>query len=201
MVRTNPERRAALLDAAIELLAQRGARGVTYRALDAHAGMPTGTALHYFRNRKELLHQIADRVLERYRRREDQHRQAVTGPLDRDGMIALFQRSVRQAVADPTLQIASIELALEAARTPDLQPIMVQMTRTGIGDDFTDLAARHSPGDTRDLTLMYMALHSLVTHQVLIPGALPITHTDDLVAHLIGRLIPDHHPQDPQGTA
>ena len=197
MVRTNPERRAALQDAGIELLARRGSRGVTYRALDTHAGVPTGTALHYFRNRKELFRQLAYRVLERYQQREDRHRRSAGGPLDRDDLIALFQRSVRQAITDSTLQIASTELALEAARTPDLQPIMVQMTRTGISEDFRELAARHSPGGTHDLTLLYMALHSLVTHSVLTPGALPVTDTDELVAHLIRRLIPDHDTQNP----
>lgn len=197
MVRTNPERRAALLDAAIELLARRGARGVTYRALDAHAGVPTGTALHYFRTRKELFSQLAYRVLERYQEREKANRQSLTGRLDRDGLITLAQRSVRQAISDSTLQIASIELALEAARTPDLRSSMIEITRAGISADFSELAARDSPGGTYDLTLLYMALHSLVTHLVLTPGALPVTDTDALVAHLVKRLIPY---QDTEGA-
>lgn len=61
MVRTNPERQTALLDAAIELLAQRGARGVGYRALDTQARVPIGTAPHYFRNRTELFRRLAPR--------------------------------------------------------------------------------------------------------------------------------------------
>ncbi|WP_242909149.1 TetR/AcrR family transcriptional regulator [Actinomadura terrae] len=194
MVRTNPERREALLDAAIELLAQRGARGVTYRALDTQAGVPTGTSLHYFRNREELLKQLAYRVLKRYKQREGRNRPTVADPLDREALTTLFQRSVRQAIADSTLQTASIELALEASRSPDLQPIMVEMTRTGLSEDFTDLAARQGPNGTNDLTMLYMALHSLVTHMVLIPGALPVTDIDELVAHFIHRLIPEQEP-------
>lgn len=198
MVRTNPERRAALQDAGLELLAQRGARGVTYRALDSYADVPTGTALHYFRNREELFRQLAYRILERYQQREDRNRRSVDGPLDRDGLITVFQRSVRQAITDSTLQIASIELGLEASRSPDLQSIMVQLTRTGISEDFSELGARQSPGGIYDLTLMYMALHSLVTHLVLMPGALPVTDTDELVAHLVRRFIPTPDGQDPQ---
>ncbi|MBF6246867.1 TetR family transcriptional regulator, partial [Nocardia elegans] len=41
-MRTNPERRRALIDAAIEVLARDGARGLTFRAVDKEAGVPTG---------------------------------------------------------------------------------------------------------------------------------------------------------------
>ncbi|MEE2048187.1 TetR/AcrR family transcriptional regulator, partial [Nocardiopsis tropica] len=41
-MRQNPERRRALLDAAIDVLAEEGARGLTFRAVDARAEVPTG---------------------------------------------------------------------------------------------------------------------------------------------------------------
>ncbi|MGW6546237.1 TetR/AcrR family transcriptional regulator [Streptomyces massasporeus] len=51
----NPGRRAALVDAGVEVLAREGARGLTFRAVDAQAGVPVGTASNYFRRRPELL--------------------------------------------------------------------------------------------------------------------------------------------------
>jgi DNA-binding transcriptional regulator YbjK len=45
-------RRAALVEAAIEVLARDGARGLT------EAGVPGGTASNYFASRDELLHQV-----------------------------------------------------------------------------------------------------------------------------------------------
>jgi hypothetical protein len=42
IVRRDPERRAALLDAAIDVLATDGARRLTSRAVDQHAGVPAG---------------------------------------------------------------------------------------------------------------------------------------------------------------
>src|SRR5690606_41664141 len=65
MVRTNPERRQALLDASIEVLARDGARGLTFRAVDKEAGVPTGTASNYFANRDDLLVQAGHRYYER----------------------------------------------------------------------------------------------------------------------------------------
>ncbi|MEV6071264.1 TetR family transcriptional regulator [Nocardia sp. NPDC052001] len=59
MVRHNRIRRQALLDASIEVLAAKGARGLTFRAVDEQARVPRGTASNYFANRDELLAQIA----------------------------------------------------------------------------------------------------------------------------------------------
>jgi DNA-binding transcriptional regulator YbjK len=47
----NPERRAALVDAGVAVLAREGARGLTYRAADTDAGVPLGTASNYFHGR------------------------------------------------------------------------------------------------------------------------------------------------------
>ncbi|MFI0930300.1 TetR/AcrR family transcriptional regulator [Streptomyces sp. NPDC021019] len=47
----NPRRRVVLTDAAIDLLAHEGARGLTFRAVDARAGVPVGTASNYFSGR------------------------------------------------------------------------------------------------------------------------------------------------------
>lgn len=64
-MRQNPARRAALLDAAIEVLAAEGSRGLTLRAVDAKAQVPVGTCSNYFANRAELLRQIMERTRER----------------------------------------------------------------------------------------------------------------------------------------
>ncbi|CAM5704281.1 hypothetical protein STENM327S_04577 [Streptomyces tendae] len=62
MVRRNDQRRAALVDAAIEVLAAQGARGLTFRAVDTEAAVPAGTASNYFANRDDLLTQAGARV-------------------------------------------------------------------------------------------------------------------------------------------
>lgn len=48
----NEKRRNALVDAAVVVLATQGARGLTYRAIDAEANVPKGTASNYFSSRK-----------------------------------------------------------------------------------------------------------------------------------------------------
>ncbi|HEX5290102.1 MAG TPA: TetR family transcriptional regulator, partial [Streptosporangiaceae bacterium] len=43
-----PNRRQTLLDAAIQVLGERGIRALTHRAVDAEAGVAAGSAANYF---------------------------------------------------------------------------------------------------------------------------------------------------------
>ncbi len=65
-MRTNPERRAALLDAAIEVLAREGARGLTFRAVDKEAAVPAGPAGDYLANPDARMSQTRRRVYQRH---------------------------------------------------------------------------------------------------------------------------------------
>lgn len=65
VMRQNTERRTALLDVAIEVLAREGSRGLTLRAVDKEAGVPTGTASNYFAHRGDMLTQVMRRTRER----------------------------------------------------------------------------------------------------------------------------------------
>lgn len=86
MVRRNDQRRAALVDAAIEVLAEQGARGLTFRAVDTEAAVPPGTASNYFASRDDLLTQAGARVYERLH----------------PGEAALARRRTAPATATPT---------------------------------------------------------------------------------------------------
>ena len=61
----NPiERRRELCDAAIQLLADQGAKGLSHLKVDRNAGVPDGTTSFYFRTRSALLRAVAERVAE-----------------------------------------------------------------------------------------------------------------------------------------
>ncbi|WP_216915759.1 TetR/AcrR family transcriptional regulator [Nocardia noduli] len=63
------DRRARLVDTAIDLIATRGIRALTHRALDAELALPPGSASYYFRTKKALVDAISERVT--IRSRED----------------------------------------------------------------------------------------------------------------------------------
>ena len=56
------QRRRELCDAALELLANDGARGLSHPKVDRYAGMPAGTTSAYYRTRKALLIGAAQRL-------------------------------------------------------------------------------------------------------------------------------------------
>jgi AcrR family transcriptional regulator len=56
------DRFAVLTDAAIEILAELGMRGLTHRAVDGRAGLPQGTTSAYFRTRRALIEAVVRRI-------------------------------------------------------------------------------------------------------------------------------------------
>ena len=67
-----PNRRERLLDAAIQVLGERGMRALTHRAVDAEAGVGAGSTANYFPTRESLLEAIVDRVSAMERDRFDE---------------------------------------------------------------------------------------------------------------------------------
>ncbi|XVV00552.1 TetR/AcrR family transcriptional regulator [Actinosynnema sp. CA-248983] len=59
----NTERRARLLEAAVEVLATQGAHGLSHRAVDRRAGVPLDTAKNYFPTRDDLFEGLGQHVL------------------------------------------------------------------------------------------------------------------------------------------
>lgn len=57
-------RRDLVIDAAISVLAEGGARRLTHRAIDQYLRMPEGTTSNYFRRRDQLILAISQRILD-----------------------------------------------------------------------------------------------------------------------------------------
>ncbi len=57
-------RRTAILDAAIEVLATEGGRGLTHRAIDRRLDLPLGSTANHFSTRTALLRAVNERLLE-----------------------------------------------------------------------------------------------------------------------------------------
>jgi DNA-binding transcriptional regulator YbjK len=113
--RTN--RRTAIVDAAIEILATLGGRGLTHRAVDRRLGIAEGCTSTYFRTREALLTAVAERVLVR--------NLALVEATPRGDASASFGQAmaalIEAATSDRTLQIARYELMLESTRREPLR--------------------------------------------------------------------------------
>ncbi|NUR87647.1 MAG: TetR family transcriptional regulator [Nonomuraea sp.] len=117
---TNPGRRRALTDAAIELLATSGVHGLTHREVEKAAGVPSGTASNYFRSREALLVAAAERVLELHLADMDR---AAPGDLAQ----MLVESLLEAATTLRARYLAIFELQLEAARRPALAATLARL--------------------------------------------------------------------------
>ncbi|MFD1323691.1 TetR/AcrR family transcriptional regulator [Micromonospora sonneratiae] len=187
----NPERRNLLADAGLRVLAASGPRGLTHRAVDAEAGVPTGTASNYFRSRDALLGALGKRIIERFAPDE-----AVLAELgSRKPSLELFADYLRYIVErttrQPELTRALLELRLEAARSPELARILGETLRQGYRDDVAFHRAAGLPGGAFEVALLHYATDGLLL-DLLTTSIDPEIDPDEVVAELVDRLVRNH---------
>jgi DNA-binding transcriptional regulator YbjK len=120
------DRQAAIADAAIHLVATRGLRGLTHRAVDAEAGLPPGSTSYYLRTRAALLTACVNRMLTRDLTAQPPPGAAGPAP-DRADPVDLLVGMVVGLVRDrPDDLVARYELSLEASRQPELREAIIQ---------------------------------------------------------------------------
>lgn len=132
----NPsERRRDLCDAAIDLLADDGAKGLSHLKVDRKAGVPDGTTSFYFRTRSALLRAVAERLAEL-----DLASLQAIADASTDGGAHPSPSRLSQVVIQAgsgqqlTRTRARYELTMQATRDPALAAILQQAT-----DAFTKL--------------------------------------------------------------
>jgi DNA-binding transcriptional regulator YbjK len=115
------DRATVIADAAIELIAQRGLRGLTHRAVDEAAGLPQGSTSNRARTRAALLELVLDRLTAR----EWQVLRPQDAPAPGCGYKALAESLAavlhRSLTGGRSLLLTRIELAMEANRRPELR--------------------------------------------------------------------------------
>ncbi|MEV3855138.1 TetR family transcriptional regulator [Streptomyces sp. NPDC050095] len=195
MVR-NPERRAALVDAAVDVLAAEGARGLTFRAVDTAAGVPTGTSSNYFANRDDLLAQIDSWLHERLAPDPEIVAELLERPRNRALVRAFMHDLMGRAQRDRTGFLALMEMRLEAGRRPELRASLMKSLRGDLDEGIAFHAASGLPGGAEEVTLLYLGMLGLILEHLTMPGmldgAIPgASVPDGVVERLVERIIPE----------
>ncbi|TDD55457.1 TetR/AcrR family transcriptional regulator [Saccharopolyspora elongata] len=126
-------RRELLADAAIEVLARDGGRGLTHRAIDREAEVPEGTTKNYYPTRSAVFLAVA-------RYLAAQHTEALRGlrsqvPTDVTGedITALYAAMLRRMSTSARSQfLALFELHLEAVRNPEVREELGDITEANV---------------------------------------------------------------------
>ncbi|MGA5192172.1 TetR/AcrR family transcriptional regulator [Streptomyces exfoliatus] len=187
----NPERRTALLDAAIEVLADEGARGLTFRAVDARAGVPTGTSSNYFRDRDQVLSQVADRIFVRLTPEPGVIDTALLPPPSRPLVVELMKQLAQRLAAERTCYLGLFELRLEAARRPELRTQLTKVLRADLDENVRLHLDSGMPGDADTVRLLYFALTGLLFDHFTVPGLHGDRGLDELIETVVNRIVPE----------
>nr|WP_227998052.1 TetR/AcrR family transcriptional regulator [Nocardia australiensis] len=187
-MRTNPERRQALLDAALEVLAKEGARGLTFRAVDKEAAVPAGTTSNYFANREGLLTQSGARFYERLQPSEATMTQLAEGPKTRANIIELMKETVARVESFRTGYLALLELRLEATRRTELRAVLTERVRADIDLNVRNHLNAGLPGDEQSVLLLYLTLNWLIVDRLTLPEVFSEEQSQELIAIAVERL-------------
>ncbi|MGF0170271.1 TetR/AcrR family transcriptional regulator [Streptomyces sp. Marseille-Q5077] len=192
----NPERRAALVDAGVEVLALEGARGLTFRAVDAEAGVPVGTASNYFTGRDDLLRQIDARLHVRLAPDPEVIAGLLTRPKDRSLVTAFMHDLMARATRDRTGYLALLEMRLEAQRRPELRSSFTKSVRGDLDEALEFHRNAGLPGGDEVVTVLYLAVLGLLLEHLTLPdvldGVLPgVGVPDGLVERIVATIVPE----------
>ena len=162
------DRRAQLLDAGIELVADRGIGGLVPHEVDARASLPTGSTARWFPTRAALVEGVTQRCIEREMVMATGDRPEIEASAD--GIADAFGHFVRRALDDDrAVTLSRYSLHAEAARTPALRAFYA------VGADTVDAWALDlvrragSRHPERDLGILANYVTGLVFHELALP--------------------------------
>lgn len=162
-------RREVLLDAAIQVIGERGVHGLTHRTLDAAAGLPSGSTSNHFRTRSALLDAVVARFAARERANWEELA-ATTCPTTPEELAGTMAEFARQATGPHrTLTLARYAILVEAAVQPELR---AQLTATGtrVNAWFTNwLRIAGSADPDRHAPVLMNHWTGIVLHELAIP--------------------------------
>ena len=156
-VRTSgPSRSDLVADTALALLAERGMRGLTHRAVDEAAALPQGSTSNLAPTRQALLELAVRRLADREARVLDLHE--MPDPAAGTGSLAdaLALAAHRALTNNRALTLARYELALEATRRPELRAFF-DATGARFRDQLTALVTGMGSTDPARHTLSLIA--------------------------------------------
>ena len=197
-------RRRILCDAAIQILAEEGAKGLTHRKVERRAGLPDGTTSSYFRTRSALLRAAAERVAEldavdfEMAMRRGAVSETITDITTLDVLAEIVMRSATGAGLDRSR--ARYELALHAHRDEVLQSV-IENAITGfvvLSEQAVAPLQREAPAD-RDLVekqarAVTTFINGVIVRQVFgHPGVDSAEELTQLLHALVAGVAASHH--------
>jgi DNA-binding transcriptional regulator YbjK len=166
----NHERRQRIADAAIQVLADAGAHGLSHRAVDTRAAVPRGTTSNFFNSRRELVLAAARRLNDTHWQYVHAMRDQIESPLDRDKLAGILHRLVTAEDEEVRVRhLARYELFLAGVREPELRPILADIRRAAMQTAVLLLESAGLPEPAQHVQLLAAVLNGLTFDHITAP--------------------------------
>ena len=156
--RYDPERRDRIIDACLEVIAERGLAGTSHRRVAVAAGVPLGSMTYHFTGMEELLMEAFTRFANEVAARFERRLEAAQSPAQaREAVVAIINEDVFSSERDLVL---THELYTLAAREPGYRVLTgawMNRSRVALEKHFDPLTARLLDAMIEGLTI-HMAL-------------------------------------------
>ena len=155
-IRNPQQRRRELCNAAIQVLADEGAKGLSHLKVDRRAGFPDGTTSVHFRTRNALIYAIAARVAELDEEEFFAATDTTTGEGSADLILSRLADVSMRAAQEPALSRtkARYELLMQAPRDPALMESLQAVTARFAAMSEEAVAQLQPPGAALDSALI-----------------------------------------------
>lgn len=168
-------RRTVLADAAVEVLAEAGMRGLTHRAVDRAARLPPGTTSAYYRTRQALLTALVTRLVARDQAELEAAGRRLAAPRDAGELTAALAGFVRRRLTGEGRRrtLARYACTVESVHHPELREILLPRENAA-RDVVRAFLSGHRVADAEERTLTLLAcVDGLVFDRLVNGGEVP----------------------------
>lgn len=178
-------RMQTILDAAIQVTARAGMRGLTHRAVDAEAGLPQGSTSAYLRTRLALLEAMTGRVKQLQAGAIDELAEKMSSEEDIPTVVAAAIELFVGWLDEPEVLLARIELDREALRQSEIRALM----EPGRQRVITTVAAMLEKAQVRDSSTKAVAITAAIDGVLLHAIGMPVSERTSYVRDCAATII------------
>lgn len=179
-------RRELVLDAAISVVGDGGARALTHRAVDARAGLPAGSTSNLFRTRQDLLIGLVERFCERERAAWAEVMESGRPTTGVALAHAFGDLAVRQVTSDRDVSLTRYTILVEAATTPAVREALLLGGADVLHRAVAVVDAAGSASPAADAAVIAQWVAGTVLHELANPSGSFAPHA--ALTDLVGRL-------------
>jgi TetR/AcrR family transcriptional regulator, regulator of biofilm formation and stress response len=185
------ERRRAIIDAALRIIASRGLPAVTHRTVAREAGVPLAATTYYFASKNEILSEALESLAAVEVERLEALTATVTAatPSRAELAAALGEALIPEAADAERTWLAQFEIYVEAARNPALRPAVIRWREAFVALAASALRAIGAPDPERRAPIAVAAINGILLDRLRGVGTDPertmAEHLDDLFVLLL----------------